>query len=168
MIISKKDVLVAPKIIGWFFILVLVSTFIFRGDFTLKTLLIDGVISIPLIAMVSWFWEHKLSYQKIESRFGTLFFTKKNIYTGLQSIELSTDHVDVKGGGDTIHLSIDIKISGRKKTVCLMGCLDETSKHTISSVVKEISEVTGVSSINVSDHFYVVYQEKFNKEFSLS
>lgn len=168
MSITNRESLGFLKVVGWFFIIVLVAKLYFKGEYTLEVLLTGGLISIPLIAMVSWFWQHKLSYQKIESSFGSLFFTKKTVYTNLQSIELSTSHVDVKGGGDYFLLSIAIKVSGRKEPVCLLIDFDKSNDHEIVSVVKEVSKVTGVSSINVSEHFNAIYQERFNKEFSLS
>lgn len=166
MLVSKTQVLLPVKVIGWLFLTLLMLTLYFKGDFSLSKLLIYSGMSLPFVAMVSWFWYQRLSVQKIESCFGSWFFRKKTIYTDLRSIELFTSEVDAKGKGDHFLLAIGVKIAGRTTPLSLMNNLDKLSEHAIVSVIHDVSNATGVTSIHVSEHFSAVYQSKFNKAFN--
>jgi phosphatidylglycerophosphate synthase len=156
-------------VVGCFFILVILAKFYFKYQYTVGDWIIFLLLLTPFIAMVTWFWHQKLSHQKIESIFGSIFFTKRKTFTNLQSIELDVGDNHLKNASDTLFLTIDMKIEGRKE---LIGIFTKKSWRKCSSdeivkEIKEISKVTGVSAINVSGHFKSMYQKAFNKEFTL-
>lgn len=125
-------------------------------------------MSTPFIAMASWFWRQKLSYQKIESSFGTLFFTKSKVYTDLQSIELTNSLVQAGSGPDIHLLSVGIKISGRKEIFNLRNDLAKLTEQDAANLIKEMAKITGISTINASKSFHDIYERVFKNQFKLA
>ena len=172
MSITNKESMRFLKVVGCFFILVILTKFYFKYDYTLADWIGFVLLLTPFIAMITWFWEQKISHQRIESRFGSIFFTKKNILTNLKSIELylADGGSNQPGVASSQSLSIAMKVDGRKANVGIFTKVpwSKLSGDEIVTEVKEISKVTGVSTINTSEQFDTMYQTLFNKEFSLS
>ncbi|NMP15370.1 hypothetical protein [Thalassotalea sp. Y01] len=170
MSITNKESLGIINGVGYFFILVVISTLYSRDDITIKALLIGGGFSIPLIALATCYWKQKLSYQSIESSFGALFFAKNKVYSNLLSIELYVAVIEVENAADGLSLSIAMEIADRNENLELLTKVSwsKCSGTEIVNEINEISKVTGVTVINASPQFKQMFQRQFNKEFSLS
>jgi hypothetical protein len=171
--ITNKESLVFLKVIGCFFILVIVSTNYFRhfqyGQYTLGVITPCVVICLPFIAMLTAFWHQKLSHQKIEVTFGTKFFTKKYDYTGLEFIKLNVGSTTNTSGPSSEFLTIDMKVRDRKAHIGIFT-KESWSKCSADEIVNEvmkISKVTGISTIKTSERFDYLYSARFNKEFKI-
>uniref|UniRef100_UPI003F8472CA hypothetical protein n=1 Tax=Thalassotalea sp. PLHSN55 TaxID=3435888 RepID=UPI003F8472CA len=152
---------------------VIITKFYFKYEYYYEYSLGDLVgfllLLTPFIAMITWFWEQKLSHQKIESSFGSIFFSKKNVYTNLQAIELyvASSGSSEPGTTSTQSLSIAMKVKGRKSPIGIFTKGSWDSADEIVNEIKNISQVTGVASINTSERFDYIFKGRFHKEFDL-